>query len=97
MSISRTKEEIFKQMREEMPWKVIGEEQLKPYILEAMQVYADQESRVFANWLSNTVVAGRTMDKLFKDYKDEIGYKQICYKLNEPCKFNCSGLCRESV
>lgn len=32
-------EEIFKNMREEMPWRIIGEEQLKPYILEAMQVY----------------------------------------------------------
>lgn len=21
---------------------------------------------------------------------------QICYKTNESCKFNCSGLCRES-
>ena len=32
-------EEIFKNMREEMPWSIIGEKQLKPYILEAMQVY----------------------------------------------------------
>lgn len=32
-------EEIFKNMREEMPWSIIGEEQLKPYILEAMQEY----------------------------------------------------------
>lgn len=38
----RSKEEIFKQMREEMPWQVIGETQLKPYILEAMQIYADE-------------------------------------------------------
>ena len=22
--------------------------------------------------------------------------EQICYKSNEPCKFNCAGLCRES-
>ena len=22
---------------------------------------------------------------------------QICYKTNEPCKYNCSGLCKESV
>jgi hypothetical protein len=21
---------------------------------------------------------------------------QICYKSNEPCKYNCSGLCKES-
>lgn len=21
---------------------------------------------------------------------------QICYKTNEPCKYNCNGLCRES-
>lgn len=32
-------EEIYKNMREEMPWSIIGEKQLKPYILEAMQVY----------------------------------------------------------
>lgn len=32
-------EEIFKNMREEMKWSIIGEKQLKPYILEAMQVY----------------------------------------------------------
>ena len=32
-------EEIFKNMREEMPWSIIGEKQLKPYILEAMQEY----------------------------------------------------------
>jgi hypothetical protein len=38
----RTKEEIFKAMREEMPWKVIGEENLKPYILEAMEIYAKE-------------------------------------------------------
>jgi len=29
-------EEIFKNMREEMPCSIIGEKQLKPYILEAM-------------------------------------------------------------
>ena len=22
--------------------------------------------------------------------------KQICYKTNEPCKYNCQGLCRDS-
>jgi hypothetical protein len=32
-------EEIFKNMREKMPWSIIGEKQLKPYILEAMQEY----------------------------------------------------------
>jgi len=32
-------EEIFKNMREEMPWSIIGEKQLKPYILEAMEEY----------------------------------------------------------
>lgn len=42
-------------------------------IEKVMQNYADQESKAFANWLSNTVIAGRTMDKLFKDYKTEIG------------------------
>jgi hypothetical protein len=27
---------------------------------------------------------------------DKVLGLQICYKSNEPCKFNCSGLCRES-
>lgn len=31
--------EVFRDMRNEMPWKIIGEEQLKPYILEAMKIY----------------------------------------------------------
>jgi hypothetical protein len=70
--MTRTKEEIFKQMVDEMPWIMFGKEKLEPYILEAMQIYADQEARAFANWLSNTVTAGRTLDKLFKDYKDDL-------------------------
>jgi hypothetical protein len=45
----RTKEEIFKTMRNEMPWKVIGEEKLKPYILEAMQIYAEEYHKAQAN------------------------------------------------
>jgi len=73
MAISKTKREIVNQMISEMPYKFL--ESSKPYIEEAMQIYADQESRAFANWLSNTVIAGRTMDKLFNDYKREIVIK----------------------
>ena len=34
--------------------------------------------------------------ELKDDEVDKILGIQICYKSNEPCKFNCSGLCRES-
>lgn len=71
MSMSKSKDEILEQMRIEMPFHL--PDRIRPYLEEAMQIYADQEARAFANWLSNTVVAGRTMDKLFKDYKAEIG------------------------
>ena len=38
-------------------------------ILDAMQEYADQEAKAYANWLANQVIAGRTATKLFDDYK----------------------------
>ena len=46
-------------------------------IHEAMQIYADQEAIAYANWLSNQVVAGRTTEKLFKDYKKAIGEPSV--------------------
>ena len=69
--MSKTKNEILEQMQIEMPFQL--PDSIRTYIEEAMQIYADQEARAFANWLSNTVFAGRTIDKLFKDYKAEIG------------------------
>jgi hypothetical protein len=62
-------------MRNEMPWKIVDEEQIKPYFLEAMQIYADQEAIAYANWLSNQVIDGRTSEKLYSDFKVEIGEK----------------------
>lgn len=38
----KTKEEILKQMEEEMPFEMIGKGQM-PYILEAMEIYAQQQ------------------------------------------------------
>ena len=77
MAMSKTKREILK---EAMSVKYCGEtrfayldDEERPLIYKAMQVYADQESIAYANWLSNQVIAGRTAEKLFKDYKDAIG------------------------
>lgn len=39
----RTKEEIIQDMCQAWPYKIIGQEELNPYISEAMQIYADQE------------------------------------------------------
>lgn len=69
MNDMKTKNEILENMKIEMPFHL--PDRIRPYIEEAMQIYADQESMEFAKWLSNTVVNGRTMDKLFKDYKSE--------------------------
>jgi hypothetical protein len=46
---------------------------LYPYIEEAMQIYAEQEAKSYANWISNQVIAGRTSHKLWIDYQLEIG------------------------
>lgn len=77
MAMSKTKREILK---EAMSVKYCGEtrfsfldDEERPLIYKAMQVYADQEAIAYANWLSNQVIAGRTADKLFKDYKSAIG------------------------
>ena len=64
-----TKEEILEDMRYKMPFHLPN--RIRPYIEEAMQIYADQEAKAFANWLSNQVIAGRTMVKLWNDYKNQ--------------------------
>ncbi len=60
-----------------------------------MQVYADQEAKAYAHWLSNQVIAGRTSAKLWNDYKSQIveSKEQICHKDNQPCEHACSSLC----
>jgi len=37
-----------------------------------MQQYAEQEAKAYANWLSNQVIAGRTMTKLWNDYREQV-------------------------
>lgn len=69
--MGRTKREIINEMYDEMPFHCAQE--AKRYIAEAMQIYADQEAKAYANWLSHQVIAGRTAEKLFADYKKEIG------------------------
>lgn len=43
----RTKEDILKQMEEEMPFEMIGKGQM-PYILEAMEIYAQEQVKNIA-------------------------------------------------
>ena len=43
----RTKEEILKQMEEAMPFEMIGKGQM-PYILEAMEIYAQEQVKNIA-------------------------------------------------
>jgi hypothetical protein len=46
----RTKEEIIRKMIEEMPYQLIGKDQVLPYIQEAMEIYARElvsESKSF--------------------------------------------------
>ena len=42
------------------------------YITSAMKEYAEQEAKSYAAWLSNQVIAGRTMTKLWDDYQKEL-------------------------
>jgi len=37
--------------------------------------------------------------KMIQDKENELKNSEpkICYKSNEPCKYNCQGLCKESV
>jgi hypothetical protein len=65
--MTKTKKAIIENMIDEIPF--IVSDSIIPYLEEAMQIYADQESRKFTYWLSNQVINGRTMDKLWIDYK----------------------------
>jgi hypothetical protein len=69
--MDKTKKEIIKKMKDEMPYALHS--MLYPYIEEAMQIYAEQEAKSYANWISNQVIAGRTSHKLWIDYQLEIG------------------------
>lgn len=40
--------------------------------IEDIKSYGEQEAKSFANWLSNQVIAGRTMTKLWNDYQIEL-------------------------
>ena len=71
-----TKEEILKKA---MSVKYCGEtrfdfldEDETPLIYKAMEKYAEQEAKAYANWLSNQTIAGRTMTKLWKDFRDQV-------------------------
>jgi hypothetical protein len=48
------------------------EEFINKIIDESIQLYADQEAKAYANWLSNQVIAGRTMTKLWNDYREQV-------------------------
>ena len=37
-----------------------------------MDQYAQQEAKAYANWLSNQVIEGRTMTKLWNDYREQV-------------------------
>lgn len=65
-----TKDEILEKMRFEMPFNL--PERIKPYIKEAMDIFAEQEAKAYASWLSNQVIAGRTASKLWNDYRAEL-------------------------
>ena len=74
-----TKEEILKKA---MSKKYCGgtrfnylDEDETPLIYKAMEKYAEQEAKAYANWLSNQVVSGRTMTKSWKDYRK--AYRKI--------------------
>ena len=45
---------------------------LNKIIDESMEKYAEQEAKAYANWLSNQVIAGRTMTKLWNDYRQQV-------------------------
>ena len=69
--MNRTKVQIVEQMRVEMPYHL--PKRIKPYIFEAMKIYAQQEALSFANWLSYKTVTKETTEQLYKQYLEEIG------------------------
>jgi len=34
--------------------------------------------------------------KKTKSKSEDLSHKQLCYKSGDPCKYDCSGLCKES-
>lgn len=62
-----TPDGIIEQMIGEIPFNF--PEHLRPYIKEAMQIYADQEAKLYYSWTCNQVIAGRTSQQLWNDYK----------------------------
>ena len=67
-----TKEEILKDCKIESERLQQEKPMLHHNILRAMEKYAEQESKAYANWLSNQVIAGRTMTKLWNDYREQV-------------------------
>ena len=67
-----TKEEILKDCKIEIERLQQEKTMLHYNILKAMERYAEQEARAYANWLSNQVIAGRTMTKLWNDYREQV-------------------------
>lgn len=67
-----TKEEILKDCKIESERLQQEKPILHHNILKAMEQYAEQEAKAYANWLSNQVVAGRTMTKLWNDYREQV-------------------------
>lgn len=73
MATSKTKREILKKAMSvkycnSTRFEYLDDEE-KPLIYNAMQIYATQEAIAFVNWLSYQDIKGRTTRKLFKDYK----------------------------
>lgn len=57
-----TKEEILLKMVEEMPYEISSE--TKPYLMEAMDIYAQQEAIAFAEWVAkNATIANYPFKK----------------------------------
>lgn len=51
----RTPEEIYKLMKEEMPWGIVGEKQIRPYIIEAISI-SQKEMRINMLELLNDLI-----------------------------------------
>lgn len=52
-------------------YKIKTSDKSIPFLTRAMKTYAAQEAKAYANWLTKQVIAGRTYDKLWNDYKNE--------------------------
>lgn len=67
-----TKEEILKDCKIESERLRQEHPMLHFNILKAMELYAEQEAKAYANWLSNQDVRGKTMSKLWNDYLQQV-------------------------